>query len=222
MAPFSAKSLYPTVIFFTALIAVAFAMPSADASPLNDTASVYSVVKLIDHEGNLQYVVVESDVVKYLKQEVDQNYKSAKKAWTAEKNAWNTKHGKEVPFLRPAPLKPYFKEMAKKIESKTAASIERDAIKSKGPFCVVQITRGDKKEMPEVLHKDEVKLRQFALDMEYYEQVQIWAEEKVAFEKDNPGEAYAEAQPEKIQLKVLKNSIKTMEKANAFIAKKVR
>lgn len=179
----------------------------------------FNVVQIVDASGDLRFEIVENDILPYLKKELDQEYKAAKKAWTEARDAWKAEHGKGVPFVRPGPVKPLFKVVAKKLSSRSDAKIEKEAQKSKGPYCVVQVVKGKGKERPEIILKDEIKLKKYAMEMDYFKNMQDWVQEKKKYAKSNPDKPFEKKLPEKPQLKILKNGVKTLEKANAYLSK---
>lgn len=205
------------ILFSSSIFLGFFCAPSLDAAPRGK--GDFNVVRIIDSTGELRYEIVENDILPYLKKELDQEYKAAKKTWTEARKAWKVEHGKGVPFVQPEPIKPNFKVVAKGLSSRSDAKIEKEAQKSKGPYCVVQIVQGKKKERPEIILKDEVKLKKYAIEMDYFQNVQDWAKEKKEFAKSNPEDAFEKSLPDKPQLKVLKSSFKTLEKANAYLSK---
>lgn len=194
-----------------------FCAPSLDAATRGK--GDFNVVQIIDTSGELRYEIVENDILPYLRKELDQEYKAAKKAWSEARKAWKGEHGKGVPFVQPEPVKPLFKVVAKGLSTRSDAKIEKEAQKSKGPYCVVQIVRGKRKERPEIILKDEVNLKKYAIEMDYFQNVKDWAREKKEFAKSNPEDAFEKSLPDKPQLKILKSSFKTLEKANAYLSK---
>jgi hypothetical protein len=182
-------------------------------------AGGFNVVKIIDLKGELRYEVVESDILPYLKKEIDTEYKAAKKEWSKAREEWKRVNGKKLPFDRPEPVKPLFKVMAKKLKDKSEAANQLQKFEGKGTYVIVQVVRGNSKGAPEVILKDEIGLKKYELGMEHFEKVQKWLSEKNAFEKENPGTAYERNAPVKPSLKILKNGLKTMDKATALLEK---
>jgi len=214
----SFKSRYLMII--SALLISGLACSSyLSASPSPDDKGKYSIIRMVDHEGNIQFEVIESDILKYVKKEMDGDYKQAKQEWACEKKNWVKLHGKAIPFTKPSPLKPSLKEIVRNIASKSAAKIEKETAKSKGPFCVVQIVVGSKKEKPEIIKKVDISCKKFSIAREHFSQVKSWVEQKAKLAKENPEAPFTEACPASPQLKILKNSLKTMEKASAYLSK---
>jgi hypothetical protein len=194
-----------------------FSSGTLHASPTADKD--LSIVKILDHRGEIKFEIVDSEILPFLKKEIENEYKTAKKDWVASRNAWKAKFGKEIKFACPEPVRPNFKVVAKKLSSRSTAKIELEALKSKGPFCVVQIVSGKNKSQPEVVQKDEITTKKFVLQMEYHIAVQEYMEEKSAFEKENPSSEFTKSLPVRSALKVLKSGVKTLEKANAYMSK---
>lgn len=207
-------------VFAAVVLLGGFSSGTLHARPTADKD--LSIVKLMDHKGEFQYEIVDSEILPFLKQEIGNEYKAAKKAWAKSRDAWNAKFGKGVRFACPEPVRPVFKVVAKKLASRSAAKIEMEALKSKGPFCVVQIVAGKIKSQPEVVQKDEITTKKFTLQMEYHIAVQEFMEEKSAFEKENPSSKFTKSLPIRSDLKVLKSGVKTLEKANAYLSKYIK
>jgi hypothetical protein len=189
---------------------------SLEAAPANK--GNLCVVKVIDCKGTLRYEVIEKDLVKYLKQEIQDEYTSEKAKRKKAQSQWNTKYGK-IRFDYPDPLRPVFKVVAKGLEDKSAARTAIQDLQAKDQYCVIQIVQGSDKTEPEVILKDEVKQKTFAMEMAYHEEMKTWLEEKSAFEASNPGESFEKEAPKKPKLKILKNSLKSMESAMSYLSK---
>lgn len=204
----------------TALVLVALssspllALPSADGD--------FNVVRLIDHTGAVKYEIMESDIIPLFKKEAEDEYKKAKTAWSEERDAWKEAYGKEIPFVQPLPIKPSVSVLAKKLPSRSDAKIEMETLGSQGPFCVVQVVMGIEKRDPEVIQKTEINFKKYALEMNYHDEIKTWAQAKAEFDKANPGQKFEERLPQKPQLKILKNGLRSLDKANAYLSKYIR
>ena len=190
-----------------------FLAPSAEAK------GGFNVVKIIDHQGKYRLEIVENDILPYLKKEIEAEYKAAKKDWSKAREAWKAQNGKKVPFACPAPVKPVFKVVAKKLPDKNEANVKKDALEGKGTYVIIQVVRGNSKKEPEILLKDEIDMKKFELAMKHYEVMQEWVSEKRSFETENPSVAFEKAQPAQPKVKILKNGFKTEEKAMAQLEK---
>lgn len=179
----------------------------------------FNVVKIIDRKGELRYEVVEGDILPYLKKEIETEYKVAKKEWSKARGEWKHAHGKKLPYACPEPVKPLFKVVAKKLADKNEAMTRLQDIEDDGPYVIVQVVRGKSKRSPEVILKDEINLKKYELAMEHFETVKEWVGEKDAFEKENTDAEFEKTMPVAPKLKVLKNGLKTMDKATALLEK---
>jgi hypothetical protein len=176
------------------------------------------VVKITDCKGELRYEVIEKDLVKYLKQEVQDEYKAEKDKRKNAQLEWKARYGK-ARFDFPDPLKPTFNVVAKGLLGKSAADKAIEDLRAKDKYCVVQVVQGASKTEPEVILKDEVKQRTYAMEMAYFESMKSYLDEKTAFEASSPGAVFEKEAPEKPKLKVLKNSLKSMDSAMTYLGK---
>lgn len=209
-----------TTLFIALMIAVVFVFsataPGAPARP-----GKVNIVKIIDTAGALRFEVIESDLVNYLKKEINTEYKQAKADWNKARADWEDKtHSKKFPC--PKPVKPEFKVVAKGLQDESAAQEELEVIQEKEPYSVVQVIEGEEKKTPEIVHNDEVKKMKYDLEMAYFEKVKQWNEEKLAFAEKQPEAEFDKPMPVEPDLKVLKKGLKTLEKAEAALEKYIK
>jgi len=199
-------------LFIGSSISPLFALPTVGDKEL-------IIVKILNHQGELVYEIIDNDILPFLKDEVDNEYKKAKKKWSEDRDAWQARFGRSLKFACPDPIRPSVKVVAKKLKSRSDADIELEALKSSGPYCVVQVIRGKNKNQPEIVQKDEITTRKYALEMEYHRALLAFLDEKEQFEKENPDKPFDREAPDRPDLKVLKSGVKTLEKANAYLSK---
>ncbi len=209
-------------ILILVIVSSGVLVAGAGYSPLNAASSSdrdYNIVKAIDCFGSIRYEIMEVDIISLFEDELDNEYKAATEEWNEVRKQWKKSYGRTVPFKYPKPMRPKIDVLAKGIASRSDAKIELETFKSQGPFCVVQVTKGAEKELPEVILKDEIEMKEYSLSKGYSEKLEQWAEEKVAFEDANPKNKFQEPRPDEPRLKVLKNGVRTQAMANAYLSK---
>jgi hypothetical protein len=175
------------------------------------------IVRIMDHKGTLSYEVLDDEIIRLMKKDLDQRYKEAKKQWAAERDAWKEKYN-NVTFACPKPLSPKVIVVAKGFNSRSEAEADLAMIQASGPFCIYQVTNGKKKSV-DIISCSELDGVKYSLQMEYYEALSSWAAAKAAFEEENPEGKFDQPMPSPNKVRVLKNKIKTMEKASSQMSK---
>lgn len=196
----------------TTLLPVAAAAPGPLPKP-----GPLKIVRIMDHQGTLSYEVLDDEIIRLMKKDLGERYKNAKKEWSGERDAWKEKY-KGVTFALPKPLSPKVTIVAKGFNSRSEAEAELAMIQSSGPFCIYQVTNGKKKSV-DIIPCTELDGVKYSLQMEYHEALADWAAARAAFEEENPEGKFDQAMPSPNKVRVLKNKIKTMEKASSQMSK---
>ena len=109
--------------------------------------------------------------------------------------------------------------MVKKgFHSKDEARSDLTELRAGGPYCIYQVLRGEEKRV-EIDQCSKIPGIKYTLENEYHQAMQNWLVAKAEFEKENSDLAFDQAAPAKVSLKILKNKIKTMDKANDLVVK---
>ncbi len=176
------------------------------------------VVRIMNEEGKLSFEVIDDEIIRLMKQDLTDRFKKAKHAWSQARETWKNDNPK-VPFSMPKPVTPKVTVLKKGFSSRSEAEGELALARSAGPFCIYQVALGDKKTY-KIVSCEETVGRKYSIETEYNTALSEWIEKKKAFEKENAGGGrYSESMPPKPKFRVIKNRIKTMEKANLQMAK---
>lgn len=175
------------------------------------------VVMLIDCEGNVDFEVLDDEIINLVKKDLNNRCRTAKKEWSAAKKVWKKKYP-DVPFCKPKPITPKVTVLKKGFHTKGEAQSDLVEFRSSGPYCIYQVIRGDE-ESVRIDQCGKFNGIKYALETEYHQAVVDWLASKASFEEENAGETFDKPQPPKVKIKILKNKIKTMDKANGLVAK---
>jgi len=175
------------------------------------------IVRILDYKGEVSYEVLEDDIIRLMKKDMNNRYKEAKKAWTQERKAWKEKYP-QIPYTKPKPISPKVSVIAKGFQTRGEAEADLALARSGGSFCIYQVVSGEKKDVG-VISATEIDGFKYSLGEKYFNEIKAWLKAKEAFEKENPDKEFTQAKPVKAKIKILKKNIKTKEKAFTLSAK---
>lgn len=179
------------------------------------------IVKILDNEGKVSFEILDDEIIRLMKKDLADRYKAAKLQWTAERKNWKESHP-ESAFVFPKPLSPKVTVVRKGFDSRSEAEAFLDEVRSGGPFCIYQVEKGKEKTVG-IVTCDEFPGVKYAMEKAYHDSVLVWLEEEDGVGKGSNGNGSGDesehAEPAKVKIRILKNKIKTMDKAESLAVK---
>jgi len=201
------------------ILCVAAILFSSSALALK-AGSDLKIVKIVDHEGTVSFEVLDDEIVRLMKKDLSNRYKAAKQQWTADRKDWKAANP-DVSFVFPKPVSPKLTVVKKGFKSRSEAESVLEDIRSGGPFCIYQVEKGKEKTVG-IVTCDEFVGVKYSMEKAYHESIVAWLEEKNGLDKGgngSNGDDSAHPQPAKVKVRILKNKIKTMDKAENLVVK---
>jgi len=175
------------------------------------------VVKILDNEGKLSFEVLDDEIIRLMKKDLSDRYKAAKRQWNTERKNWKDSNPDQS-FVFPKPISPKLTVVKKGFDSRSEAESVLDEIRSGGPFCIYQVEKGKEKTVG-IVKCDEFPGVKYAMEKAYHDSVIVWLGEKNGIEKGTNGDDSEHPEPAKVKVRILKNKIKTMDKAESLAVK---
>jgi len=175
------------------------------------------IVKILDDEGKVTFEILDDEIIRLMKKDLSDRYKAAKQRWNKDRKAWKAKFPDQS-FVLPKPISPKVTVVKKGYDSRSEAEVFLDEFRSGGPFCIYQVEKGKEKTVG-IVTCDEFPGVKYAMEKAYHDSVFAWLEKKNGFEKENSDQEFEDPQPSKVKVRILKNRIKTMDKAESLATK---